>query len=217
MSFEQGMPVGLAPNDNQSHVAGSDRLSESYSFECSEYFHLADLSPICSLVYGLAYKLTKGGDNPFFASANSVASYFGRSASQVRRGLKQLEAYGLLELRSAKSFRTNSYRVVSHREWASQHPGRCCEKLEFSYTDEGDPLGRQMWQITGGRVKFQPFNSVYIRKLGFTDNEIIEAFSSFWNEKGHKLDEREVSPHFYMALASTKEKRLKEAPIPLTG
>jgi hypothetical protein len=188
------------------------RLSDLHAFECSEYFHLAELSPICSLVYGLAYKLTKGGENLFFASADSIAGYLGRSPSQVRRGLKQLEAYGLLNLESAKTFRTNSYRVLSHKDWAAQHPGRCCKKIEFPYTDEGDLLGKQLWQITGGRVKFQQFQVTNLRKLGFSDEEIIAEFADLWKETGHNLVERDVSPYFYKTLQTAKGRREKSLP-----
>jgi hypothetical protein len=201
----RGRRKGLYPGD------GPDlRRSDLQAFECSEYFHLAELSPIASLVYGLAYKLTKGGENLFFASADSVASYLGRSASQVRRGLKQLEAYGLFELESAKTFRTNSYRVLSHKDWATQHPRRCCKKIEFPYTAEGDPLGRQLWQITGGRVEFQQFQVANLRKLGLTDEEIIAEFSGFWKQKGNILNERDVSPYFYTTLRSAKREEGKE-------
>jgi hypothetical protein len=179
-----------------------DRLQHSYSFECSEQFHLAELSPVCALIYGLAYRLTKGGEMPFFPSAGNIAQYINRSPHQVRRGLKELEQYGFLLLEESGRFRPNRYQVVSHKEWATLNQGRCCRKIEFPFSEDGDPLGQKLWAVSGGQVKFQSFQIQNLRTLEATDEEIIEEFQKFWDDRGQNLSPSKVSPFFYMLVKS---------------
>lgn len=175
----------------------TDRLEQPYAFECSEQFHLAAMSPVCALIYGLAYRLTKGGDLPFFPSASNIAQYVNRSPHQVRRGLKELEKRGFLELEEARKFQPNRYRVISHRVWAGLNPGRCCTKLEYHYSEGADPLGQRLWASSGGRIHFQAFQISNLRTLAATDEEIAEEFEKFWSEHGENLSPSAVSPYFY--------------------
>ena len=176
------------------------RLSRYYAFECSEHFHLATLCPSAAYIYGLAYKLTKQGKELLFPSAASLADYFACSEDTIRRGLKALVGLGFLELTQADPFQTNVYRVLSHTEWAKEHPEQCCTRLKFPYTDEGDPLGQRLYLATGGRVRFQQFQVDGYRKLGLSDDEILVRFGKFWGEKGHALDVRIVSRYFHKIL-----------------
>lgn len=190
--------VGIVAPDQ-----GIDRLQRFYAFECSEQFHLAELSPVCALIYGLAYRLTKGGELPFFPSAFNIGQYINRSPHQVRRGLKKLEEYGFLVLEDARKFRPNQYRVITHNVWAKLHPGRCCTKMEYSYTEDGDPLGQKLWALSGGRISFQSFQIRNLRALEATDEEIAQEFEKFWNERGNTLKPSDVSPYFY-TITKTK-------------
>lgn len=178
----------------------SDRLACQYAFECSEYFHLATLSPVCSLIYGLAYKLTKGGTNTLHASAENIGKYIDRSAHQVRRGFQALETLGFFELKYSGTFRPNEYKVIAHTDWAKMHPGKCCVKLTYAFTAEGDPLGIALWNITGGMVKFQRFQIDNYRKLRFSEDDIVEHFKEFWEDKGQTMRRVAVPQYFYGIL-----------------
>lgn len=180
----------------------SDRLGRQYAFQCSEYFHLAELSPICSLIYGLAYKLTKSGKTKLFASAESIGEYIDRSPDTVRRGFRELEGLGFLKLERSCKFRPNEYRVLSHKDWITTHPRQCCEKLIYSYTDEGDPLGRELYSITSGRIRFHKFQIDSYRKLGLPEDRIIEVFREFWESTGQTISPGAVSPYFHKILES---------------
>ena len=180
----------------------SDRLAQQYDFYCSEYFHLAELTPVCSLIYGLAYKLTHSGKNPFHVAAEHLGSYLNCSATTIRRGFQELENLGFLELKRSGRFRVNVYGVLSHIEWASLYPGRCCVKGTFPYSQEGDPLGQELWNITGGEVRFQKFQIDNLRKLEPSEERLIRLFDEFWESKGHRLPKTDVSPYFYKILKS---------------
>jgi hypothetical protein len=176
------------------------RLARSYAFECCEQWHLADLSPVCSLIYPFAYKLTRHTTKPFFPSARTLAGYFDRSESQIRRGLKELLELGFFELIRAGKFQTNTYRVLGHTEWAKIHPGQCASKETFPYTNDGDPLGQELWAETGGRIRFQQFQIDNLRNLQLEDTIIKERFAGFWKETGHTLKVQAVSPYFFKTL-----------------
>jgi len=180
----------------------TNRLAHQYAFECSEYFHLAELSPVCSLIYGLAYKVTKGGQNTFFPSAESVGQYINRSPAQVRRGFQALETLGFFELKYSGRFRPNEYKVIGHTDWAKTHPKQCCVKLTYAFTADGDPLGITLWNITGGAVKFQRFQIESYRRLEPSEERIVTLFRDFWESKGRGLRINDVSPYFYKILES---------------
>jgi hypothetical protein len=72
--------------------------------------------------------------------------------------------------------------------------------LQFPFTEEGDPLGQKLWQATGGRVRFKQFQMDNLRKLQFSDEEVLVKFSEFWETEGKTLAVQDVSRHFFMAL-----------------
>jgi hypothetical protein len=181
-------------------MRNNSRVSKDYAFECSEYFHLAELTRTAILIYGLAFKISKRGERPFFASAVTVGEYLNISSSQIRRGLEQLEELGLLELKESGKFRANIYRVIQHKDWAKSNPGKCCSKEEFPWIGEGDPLGIELWTITGGIVRFKEFQIQAFRKLGLSDATIIAEFQRFWGQSAEKIKARMVSPSFYKWL-----------------
>jgi hypothetical protein len=206
------MPSRLNVNENASimqlqkavpSVAGKCvRLARTYKFECCEQWHLADLSPVCALLYPFAYKLTKGTTNEFYPAALVLADYFNYSASRIRDGLKELIDLGFFEQTRAKKFRTNKYRVLSHKEWAMNHPGQCASKGNTPH-DPKDPLGRELWAMTGRSVKFQQSQIDNLRNLQSEDSIIKERFAEFWEKTGDTLDVQEVSPHFYKFMENT--------------
>lgn len=186
--------------------ATRQRMEDS-SFHCSEQWHLADLSPICSLIYSLAYKLSRskakariGLPSTLYCSAVSLAIYFGRDPSTIRRGLKELVELGFLIKVDARKFKPNVYRVLSHEEWANENPGKCAVKLSLPYTDEGDPLGQDLRSISGGRAEFKAYQVAYIRTLGLPDEVILKNFADYWENHDKDKSAKQVTIDFIVKL-----------------
>lgn len=187
------------------------RPLENENFHCCAEWHLSCLPPVCSSIYPLAYRLTSDDNEPdrrsktktFYASAESLAVFFGYSPAQIRRGLKELVHLGFLELLKTGRYRTNVYRVVSHEEWARKHPGGCTRKIEIDYFSN-DPLGPELLSASGGRIRFPEFSVSNLRKLGLPDHLILERFAEFWRDTGSSCRERDVPTRFYMWLKNSK-------------
>ncbi len=183
---------------------------ENDSFHCSWEWHLARLSSVCSLIYPFAFRLSGGNETEllhrrFFASADSLAAYFGYSACQVRRGLKELEVVGFFQLIARNKFKPTQFRVLSHNDWASKHKGKCTMKVEFPWAGEGDPLGQSLWRMSGGLVKFGDFQVRNLRNLEVDENKIVDEFSTFWEQTGKRMKAGNVPASFYMAMKSASQ------------
>lgn len=187
---------------------------ENEHFHCSWEWHIARLSSVCALIYSFAFKVGGGmGTAPsgrrFFASASSLAAYFGYSASQVRRGLRELEQMGFFQLIARKKFKPTHYRVLSHEDWAAKHKGECTIKVEYPWAGEGDALGQSLWKRSGGQVKFADFQVKGLRNLGVEASKIEEQFSAYWEQTGQRMKPKNVPASFYkfMNAASTAVQR----------
>lgn len=184
---------------------------EDSPFHCCEQWHLAGLLPICSLIYPLAYRISQskgkqergGPKGTLHCSAESLAAYFGRKACTVQRGLKKLRQLGFLELLDARKFKPNVYRVLSHKEWALEHPGMCATRLSFPYSAECDLLGQALWNVSGGRVEFQPHSVNNIRKLDLPEETVLKTFEEYWKNIGKEKPAKMVPIDFYIQLKKT--------------
>jgi hypothetical protein len=112
---------------------------ENEYYHCSWEWHIARLIPVCSLIYPFAFRVSGGMDTPladrrFYGSAESLATYFNYSESQVRRGLLELEESGFFQLIARKKFTPTHFRVFSHDDWAAKHKGRCTAKVQYPWT-----------------------------------------------------------------------------------
>jgi len=68
----------------------------------------------------------------------------------------------------------------AHNKWAAKHPGCCAEKETLPWSGEkGDPLGVRLWNVSGGKVKYQPYQVKALRNTGLTDDQIATAFEEF--------------------------------------
>lgn len=181
---------------------------EDSSFHCCEQWHLAGLLPICSLIYPLAYRISQskgkqergGPKGTLHCSAESLATYFGRKACTVQRGLKKLRQLGFLELLDARKFKPNVYRVLSHKEWAEIHPGMCATRLSFPYSEECDLLGQSLWNVSGGRVEFLPYLVNNIRKLDLPEETVLRNYADYWENIGKEKPATKVPIDFYIQL-----------------
>jgi hypothetical protein len=110
-----------------------------------------------------------------------IVDYFHVSRSKVQRAIKALVDSEFFVLVAQETFQPSVYRVISHKEWAAQHPGQCAVKEAFPWSaHQGDQLGVRLWNASGGKVKYQPYQLIALRKTGKTDDEIMTAFETFF-------------------------------------
>lgn len=100
------------------------------NFNCTAAWHLNKYSGTTLAVYDHATQLTHNGTRLYFASATSVADYFGVHASSIRRALRNLVRSGFFVQQGTSQFQTNQYRVLTHASWVNLHPGKCRNKTE---------------------------------------------------------------------------------------
>jgi len=154
-------------------------------FHCSAEWHLRQMkSRFAPLLYSWARRLSKKS-RVFSASAENVSAYFYVDRKTVLSALDELAVSGFFEITHSERFKPSLYLVVDHRDWAKRHPDRCLERVSFPWEGEGDSLGRQLYAISGGRVKFWPRHMTGLRNLGFSDEQIIEQFRGFMEAAEH--------------------------------
>jgi hypothetical protein len=159
-------------------------MSEGNEFSryyCSPEWHLARLThtPYAGLVYSFASRISKGSKS-FHGSAQGVAQYFGVSRWKIQRAMKALVELGFFVLIEQEFYAPSVYRVITHNEWAIEHPGCCTKKETLPWSEEkGDPLGVRLWNISGGKVRYQPYQLTALRKIELTDDQIATAFKEF--------------------------------------
>jgi hypothetical protein len=94
--------------------------------------------------------------------------------------MKALVELGFFVLIEQGFYTPSVYRVITHNEWAIEHPGCCAEKETLPWSEEkGDPLGVRLWNVSGGKMKYEPYQVKALRKTGLTDDQIAKAFEEF--------------------------------------
>jgi hypothetical protein len=146
---------------------------------CTAEWHTAQLkSRLAAPIYTLAMKFSRNS-GIFSASAVNLAQYFGVHRNTIDRALDDLRANRLFEPVRSERGRATIYRPIRHEEWAAANPGFCIRQIEYPWKGEGDPLGRQLYALSGERVKFFPRQMTGLRNLGFSDEQIITEFRGF--------------------------------------
>lgn len=137
--------------------------TEYGEYYCTTGWHLSRVSKrgsaFAGYVYELAYMLTnppEGKPEPkegrvFYASLDKIAEHFGVDRKTIYRAVEILTEIGLFELIVKGGYmEPSAYRVWTHKQWAKTHPGKCIERIEFSFS-AGDELGRRLIrQAQGG-------------------------------------------------------------------
>lgn len=155
------------------------KLSKYY---CSPEWHFSRLvhAPFAGVLYSFALRISKESGR-FHGSVLGIADYFHVSRSKVQRAIKALVDSEFFALVAQETFQPSVYRVFPHKEWAAQHPGQCAVKEAFPWSaEEGDEFGVRLWNASGGKVKYQPYQLRALRKTGKTDDEIVAAFETFF-------------------------------------
>lgn len=159
--------------------------TEAY-YHCSAEWHLSRLkdskdrkAPFAAILYPFAYRLSKKSGR-FHCSAVRLAGHFGVSKWTIIRAMEALILAGFFVVISKELFQSTTYRVVSHKDWAKDHPGACAVKAAFPWSDEsGDELGVRLHTASGGRTKWHPNLLASLRKTGLSDDQIVTRFDAF--------------------------------------
>jgi hypothetical protein len=178
---------------------------ELSNFHCCAEWHLARLQcPTTALVYPFALRISKNSGK-FACSAISLAGFLDVHRTTVLRAYHLLAEIGFFELLEYGNFDTNIYAVVLHRTWAETHPGQCPQKTEFPWTGEGDPLAKQLYAASGGRVKFKAFQIAEYRKMDIDESKLIAMFNEFRSGIGRYRQARNVPFRFLEYLRGIRE------------
>lgn len=185
------MPKKLTPNPGPSH------------FHCSAEWHFSRFksSRAASLIHPWALRISKN-TGKFSVSATQAAKHFRLSRSTASRAYTELAESGFFVLLEYGQFDSNVYQVLTHKEWSALHKDQCAVKEEFPWTPENDPLGNQLWAVSGSRIKFKQFQIDCYRQLGLPDPEIIELFRGWREGVGRWRQARNVPKHFLKHLRS---------------
>ena len=167
----------------------TDLLGSNY--HCSPEWHLARLkhAPFAAPLYSFAFRISKKTGR-FHGSVLGLAGHFKVSRWKVQRAIQALLDLEFFVVISQEPFSPSVYSVLSHAAWKKEHPGRCVVKEEFPWSgEEGDQLAMWLWNVSGGKVKYQPHKLAALRKTGLTDDQIVEQFETFVaNENARRQD-----------------------------
>lgn len=156
-----------------------EQTNDTFSpYHCSAEWHLGRMRAAASLIYSWSLKMSKQHEQ-FYCSTVNMATYFGCSRGTIGRGISDLKKAGFfLTVFEPEPFKTGVYEVLTHKEWASVHPGQCVTKIEFDWS-KGDSLGQALYAASGGRVQPKEFQLSLLRKTGLADDEIVSKFKEF--------------------------------------
>lgn len=190
--FRLLLPIGATVTNNNVETVAAieadfgdvDRLSE---FHCCSEWHIAQLRKpgiiaAAALIYPWALRLS-GENRMFWASPQQAAQFLGIPLRTAQRGWEHLRKLGFFVLlKSGKtSGEASLFKVLSHREWAAEHPGMCTEKFDCGWKETEDPLAIKLHAIAGGKVKFLPFQIIRYRKSGLSEAEILTLFKPWFD------------------------------------
>lgn len=172
------MTIAAATQNENIFALGASDLSE---FQCSAERHLAKSKGMAAVLYQFACRLTSKNKGRYHASDAVVAEYFGVSRTTIQRAKQELERLGFfIPVMKGEKFLPNAYRVLTHDEWAHEHPGQCVQRIEMPWSGEDkDKLGMRLYNIAGARVKCRPRQLLALRNTGLGDQVIEQRFEVF--------------------------------------
>ncbi len=183
----------LPNNNGEVGLVPFERMSE---FLCSPEWHIMRLDSAVDAtlaLYSLAIRLTHAGKKNYHASVPQLMHHFDRSEATFHRAYGNLRKIGFFILvESGKdNWEPNTFSVLPHDQWAKAHPNQCAVTFDNNWTDGYDPLGIELFNVSGGKVKFRAFQIGWYRNNGLTDEEIVMLFKVWYpahakNQKGKK-------------------------------
>jgi hypothetical protein len=187
----QNKPVsGITSSPNETLWQDNGR------FECSVEWHFSDRSLYFPfMVYSWASRLSVNSGK-FFCSVATVSTRFAVSPTTSKRAFQVLESMRFFVRIHFEHGRPVVYKVISHADWAQEHPGLCTVRDTMPWDGEGDLLGRDLYVASGGFARFFPCHMPALRKLGLSDPEILAQFNLFLRQSVPKG--REWKDVFYL-------------------
>lgn len=149
-------------------------------FHCGAEWHLTGLA---FRIYSLASRLSHKS-NRFHPTGASLAAHFKCSTRSIYRAIDDLVEAGFFSLIDQGMFESSVYKVLSHKEWASNNLGMCCVKESMPWSGEADPLGQDLHALSGGRARFREFQIRTIRDVGLSEDEVKQNFKTFVDMPG---------------------------------
>ena len=170
-------------------------------FHCSAEWHFSRFtsSRAAALIHPWALRISKN-TGKFSVSATQAANHFNISRSTASRAYTELHESGFFKLLEYGQFDSNVYEVLTHKEWCKAYPDQCVIREELPWTAENDPLGSQLWAVSGGKVKFKQFQIDLYRQFSLPDNEIVAVFKEWREGVGRWRQARNVPKHFLKHL-----------------
>jgi hypothetical protein len=152
---------------------------EEVRFHCSSEWHFASMtSHFAPILHSWGRRLSSKLES-FYPAVDNIGRHFGRDRTTVMRALEELVECGWAEVIHKEPGKPVTYRFVSHKEWARNHPDDCVVKDSMPWEGEGDPLAQQLHVVSGGLAKFHPNQMNGLRKSEWPDNEIVTEFRVF--------------------------------------
>jgi len=157
-----------------------DGFNEFRRLHCSAEWHIEKHCPNpAASIYNIAFRVAKDSGR-FSVSYPSLATYFHASERTIRRAVHGLREIGFFKLLSHDRGQSCTYHPIHHRDWLSQNPGQCLEKIETPEYWEKDLLGQALFAVCDGRVKFFYANVLKgMRNTGLSDLEIVARMKEF--------------------------------------
>jgi hypothetical protein len=156
---------------------------ERYSeFFCIAEWHFSGFkgkgAATAPLIYNFALRLSKKS-GVFSVSIPHLAKFFRVDERTVRKAIHLLvDKEFFIELRTEAGAAV-TYRPVLHTVWAQTHPGQCTEKMQMPWAADEDPLGVELYAISGQRFKPYPNFVKGMRKTGHSPVAIRSHFVAF--------------------------------------
>jgi hypothetical protein len=154
-------------------------------FYCSAEWHYARFKhQFAGVVHSHALRLAQKSNN-YYCSIADMAEYFHKDERTIADIFHELAERGWFEVINRDAGHAVNYRPIPHKSWAASHPHQCVEKGKKAQGGASDPLGAALFSISGGRATKVFFPNVLkgFRSCNFTDDEIIQEWTSFLSER----------------------------------
>lgn len=153
-------------------------------FHCGAEVHLCEFHWLSLPIYLVGLRVSRKS-RKFVANIRNLAEHFRTNRSSVWQSIADLKKSGfvVLTLSGANRYESSEYRVLTHLEWAEEHPNQCREKEELGYGDAAalDSLGRTLYAISGGyKIAFRAHRIAWYRKSGLSDDQIEREFRDWF-------------------------------------
>lgn len=155
---------------------------------CSSVYHIVRLTGLGSdyvlPLYDLSMRVGHESGR-FFARMTEIAPYLSCGRNQLYNAATRLVECGFWTVLAEVPGKAVEYRPLSHEEWVTAHSdATCCKKAAMPWDgEEQDPLGKQLYAVTGGATFYPQVLKGWRSKAGVPDDVIIARAKEFMETK----------------------------------